>query len=321
MTHELDIKDDKASLAYTGPAPWHGLGQNLTENASMDVWKKEAGMDWEIKDSNISFQPNANDSYTEYKGLKALYRSDSKEQLSVVSDEYKVVQPGDVLDFFQDLVSLQKFKLSTAGCLYGGRIFWALADTGREFNVFGKDKVKGSLLLTTSCDGKMATKAMFTSVRVVCNNTLAIALKDDPKSASRVTHSSSFNPAKVKMELGVFDASWEIFKKNCEDLSKVKLADKMAEYYIRGLLEDPKKEADEQSLAIDKNISLIMERYKGGMGSEMTYGTLWGVLNGVTEYVDHGSRARIKDHALSGSWFGKGAELKIKAYNLALEMI
>jgi hypothetical protein len=72
---------------------------------------------------------------------------------------------------------------------------------------------------------------------------------------------------------------------------------------------------------VAKDIEGIMHRAKYGMGSDQAYGTAWGLVNGVTEFVDHESKARIADRALWASWFGKGAELKTKAYQAALELI
>jgi len=320
MAHEIAFVNGKASVAYVGDKPWHGLGQELTENASIETWKTEANMKWEIKDSPITF--NDGSATKTYTGNRVLYRSDTKEQLSIVSDEYRIVQPGEVLDFFQDLVSLQGMKLSTAGVLYGGRRFWALADTGRAAEVLKNDKIKGMLLLTTSCDGTMATNAMFTSVRVVCNNTLRLALNSvDTKSATRVTHRSVFDPAKIKSELGIFDNAWDKFKQSITDMSKVKLSDNDSYNFVKSLLVNPEREADKQAYTVERDVAAILNRAKTGMGSDMAYGTLWGVVNGVTEFVDHENRSRIADHALCSSWFGKGAALKSKAFESALALV
>lgn len=319
MAHQIAFVKGKASIAYVGDKPWHGLGQELTPDASIETWKKEAGMDWEIKDSPITF--NDGSCSRVYKGSRVLFRSDTGEQLSIVSDEYRVVQPGEVLDFFQDLVALQGFKLTTAGVLYGGRRFWALADTGREMDVLGKDRVKGMLLLTTSCDGTLATTAMFTTVRVVCNNTLTLAMNKDSKNATRVTHRSVFDPTKVKADLGLLDEAWETFKANIIAMCKVKMTDNDAYDFVKKLLVKPDREADKQPYTVERDVQAILKRVRNGMGTNRAYGTLWGVLNGITEFVDHESRARIPDHALWSSWFGKGSKLKTKAYEAALELI
>lgn len=319
MAHEIAIINGKASVAYVGEKPWHGLGQKLTENASLEVWKTEAGMDWEIKSSPAYY--NDGNGMKPFPGKRILYRSDTLDELAIVSDDYKVVQPGEVLDFFRDLVSEQGMTIETAGVLYGGRRFWALANTGQAFDVLGKDRVRGMLLLTTSCDGTLATNAFFTSVRVVCNNTLKISMNNDSKSAVKVTHHKVFDANKVKVDLGLFNSAWSKFKDNIIAMSKVKMTEKATAEFVRGLFANPEKEEEKQPYTVEKYVNDIIKRAKNGMGSNMTSGTLWGVLNGVTEFVDHGNRSRIPDHALWNSWFGKGADLKTRAYKTALELI
>ena len=105
-----------------------------------------------------------------------LYRSDTKAPLSVVSQRYHTVQPRDVLEFYRDLTEVSGYELETAGVLKGGRKFWALARTGQGAALKDNDQVNGYLLLATSCDGTLATTATPTTIRVVCNNTLTIAL-------------------------------------------------------------------------------------------------------------------------------------------------
>ena len=99
------------------------------------------------------------------------------------------VQPAEVLEFYRDLVSAGGFELETAGVLKGGKKLWALAKTGQETVLRGNDTVKAYLLLATSCDGTLCTTAQFTSVRVVCNNTLTLAHGSKASQLLRVRHS------------------------------------------------------------------------------------------------------------------------------------
>ncbi|MHB8123384.1 MAG: DUF932 domain-containing protein [Desulfuromonadaceae bacterium] len=320
MAHELYIKNGKAAIAYLGKDPmWHGLGQSLTDGASIETWKNESGMDWDIKESPVWFQDGAG--LKEYEGSKILYRGDTLEQLSIVGNQYKIVQPGEVLEFFRDLVEQQGMRLSTAGVLFGGRRFWALADTGRSSEILKNDMIKGMMLLTTSCDGTMATTAQFTSVRVCCANTLSLSLQKDGAKANRITHRSDFDPKKLKKDMGLLDNAWDTFMQNVKDMSKTKISDKASKDFIYNLIARPDTPVGEQPYTVAKDIEGIMHRAKYGMGSDQAYGTVWGLVNGVTEFVDHESKARIADRALWASWFGKGAELKTKSYQAALKLI
>lgn len=168
------------SMACVNETPWHGLGNRLTPNQPLEVWLQQAGMSWNIESSPVQYQER--DHLRQFNDAKVLYRSDSGDALSVVSPRYQVVQPREVLEFYKDLVDVGGFELETAGVLKGGRKLWALARTGQEAILKGDDLVKGYLLLATACDGTLATTAQFTSVRVVCNNTLAIATSDIPPS-------------------------------------------------------------------------------------------------------------------------------------------
>ena len=178
-------------MAYVGATPWHGLGSRLSPQQPLEVWQREAGMDWKIQDSPVHFKSDSIGtlgSIHTFSEQKVLYRSDTKAPLSVVSQRYQVVQPREVLEFYRDLTEVSGYEPETAGVLKGGRKFWALARTGQGTTLRGNDQVNGYLLLATSCDGTLATTATPTTVRVVCNNTLTIAL-DGVTNAIKVPHS------------------------------------------------------------------------------------------------------------------------------------
>ena len=158
-------------MAYTGQTPWHSLGNALPPQQSIDVWAREAGMDWNICSSPVRYmteQAGSLGSIMSFDDQKVLYRSDTKAPLSVVSDRYQIVQPREVLEFYRDLTEVSGFALETAGVLKQGRKFWALAKTGKETVLKGKDLVGGYLLLATSCDGTLATTATLTSTCGAC---------------------------------------------------------------------------------------------------------------------------------------------------------
>lgn len=175
MAHDIQ------TMAYTGKAPWHNLGNHLPEKQPIEVWAKAAGMDWRIQESTVRYDVEMPELGHQslimpFEDHKVLFRSDNKQPLSVVSKRYQVVQPQEVLEFYRDLTEQAGYELETAGVLKSGRKFWALARTGKEAVLKGNDVVKGYLLLATSCDGTLATTATPTTIRVVCANTLAVAL-------------------------------------------------------------------------------------------------------------------------------------------------
>ena len=320
MAHELHINEQGvASFGYVGEAAWHGLGQALTQDSPIEVWKKEAGFDWRINEVPVKFNNGTDDVI--FPDRIALFRGDTKAPLSIVSADYHVVQPDEVLEFFRDLVGDAGMYLETAGVLFGGKRFWAMANTNKFGVVNGNDKIKGNLLLTTSCDGTLATNAMLVSTRVVCNNTLRIAMAEDVKDRVRVTHSRQFDPKHIKDQLGLIDHSWEAFMGNVDKMAQQAIDAEKAREFVYNLIARPNLEAEEQPYTVAQTVDNILNRFRTGMGNQGK--TVWDLLNGVTEYADHNTSARNKvmDNKLWGTWFGKDANLKDRAYANALELV
>ncbi|MBP7579742.1 MAG: DUF932 domain-containing protein [Vogesella sp.] len=309
------------TMAYVGATPWHGLGNQLTEQQPIDVWLHEAGMNWTIEQSDVLFNVSQDGMHIRmHRDAKVLYRSDTLAPLSVVSPRYKVVQPHEVLHFYNDLVHAGGFELETAGVLKGGKKLWALAKTGQETLVRSGDRVKAYLLLATSCDGTLCTTAQFTSVRVVCNNTLQIAVGDN-LGAVKVPHSTVFDPLAVKDALGLGLSDWDVFMRNIKALSQRPISPEEARQYFADVLDEPMPVEDATP---SKAMQQLHALYSGaGMGSMLTgtRGTAWGLVNAVTEYVDHHRRARSSDYRLDSAWFGQGATLKQRAIHKSLILL
>ena len=232
-----------------------------------------------------------------------------------------MVQPEEVLHFYQDLVSAGGFELETAGVLKGGKKLWALARTGQETLIKGGDRVKAYLLLATSCDGTLCTTAQFTSVRVVCNNTLQMAVADN-SGAVKVPHSTKFDPQAVKEALGIGLSAWDGFIANIKDLANRPVSGVEATQFFGDVLDEPV--LDLEGGPTSKAMQQLTTLYSGaGMGSLLpgARGTAWGLLNAVTEFVDHQRRARNQDYRLDSAWFGQGAQLKTKALSTAMKLV
>ena len=315
------------TMAYVNETPWHGLGNQLAHNQPLEVWAQQAGMDWSIEASEVRFVAGDTGlgSIHAFPEQKVLYRSDTKAPLSVVSSRYQVVQPAEILEFYRDLTEVGGFELETAGVLKDGKKLWALARTGQSASLKGRDKVNGYLLLATACDGTLATTAQFTSVRVVCNNTLAIALGDGT-GAVKVPHRSQFDAQAVKRQLGIAISSWDGFMVRMKALSERKVTAESAEAYYRRVLTYPTANASDRVTATtnDSAIKAVQELFSGrGKGANLPSadGTAWGLLNSVTEFVDHQRRARSDDHRRDAAWFGHGATIKQKAWDEALKLV
>lgn len=314
-------------MAYVGATPWHGLGSALSPNQPLEIWQREAGMNWQIQDSPVHFKADAIGhlgSIHSFPEQKVLYRSDTKAPLSVVSHRYQVVQPREVLEFYRDLTEVSGYELETAGVLKGGRKFWALARTGQAMALKGNDQVSGYLLLATSCDGTLATTATPTTVRVVCNNTLSISLSGATH-AIKVPHRTRFDPQTVKKQLGVAVSQWDEFMYRMRTLSERKVQSKEALGFFMNVLCDINAHTPIPKVLPNKRaMENVQSLYEGkGRGADLVSarGTAWGLLNAVTQYVDHERRARSSEYRMDSAWFGQGAVIKQKALDAALQLV
>lgn len=319
MSHEIDMSNNRANFAFTGDRKmiWHGLGSELSQDSSIESWVEEAGFNWDINHSPVSF--NIGEKSNQFSGKRVLYRSDTEAPLSIVSNDYKIVQPKEILEFFRDLVGNAGMKLSTAGVLFGGKRFWALAETDKYNIINGNDPVKGNLLLCTSADGSLATQASFVSTRTVCNNTLRIALAEKSKGV-RVTHSRTFDPMEIKNALGLMDEAWDTFIANVNKLASTAVSDKAARKFVYDLIARPNVAAADQPYTIGVSLDSIMNRFKTGMGNNGE--TLWDLLNGFTEFHQYDmGRTKLPDTKLWNNFYGQDADRKDAAFAKALEMV
>lgn len=327
MAHLITIRENGfAETAFVGETPWHGLGQAIEQDASIETWAVQAGMDWTVEKAPVIYRiedDHLKGNIETFEGQNVLYRSDTKAPLSVVSDRYHAVQPRAVLEFFRNLVDVGGFKIQVAGTLQGGKKLWALAETGRYADVAKDDTVGGYLLLSTSCDRSLATTARFTSIRVVCNNTLQMALrKSQSQGVVSFTHLSRFDPVALQSKLMGAVGSFGTFMEMANHLQSQQMNAKAAEAFLAALIApiSQVKASAGQVVDITKNrtYAKILSLFDGeAKGSEMVGHTKWGMLNAVTEYYDHHLPSRSNDTRLDSAWFGKGDRVK----NNALELL
>lgn len=319
MAHMIDFSNDRANMAYIGKKPWHELGQEMQEGADLDQWRIAAGLNWQAIKTNELYRHNGE---IVESGDFILCRSDTGLKLGNCTDRYQPVQPATVIEFYRDLCSDYKFTIETMGSLDSGKRIWALAKTGDGFSVMGQDMIGSYLLLATSYDGTMATRAMFTSVRVVCHNTLTIANKD-AKSAISVPHSTNFDHNAVKIDLGIYANQLETFEDNVNKLARVTVGKQQALDFIFNLMKEKETELKDCSTRKTNIIGNVLSLFQGkaaGSGFKSADGTAWGLLNAVTQYVDH-EQGNNANNRFKSAQFGVGATLKDKAFQSLLALV
>ncbi len=342
MAHQIE------QIAYVGETPWHGLGNQLSPKQPLEVWAQQAGMDWRIESSNVSYMAQNERSQSiimPFEEQRVLYRSDTHAPLSVVSQRYQEVQPKEILEFYRDLTEQSGFELETAGVLKGGKKFWALARTGQSTALKSKDVSNGYILLATACDGTLATTAQFTSIRVVCNNTLAIALRGQSSSAGvvKVPHSTKFDAEKVKQQLGISVRAWDEHMYEMKQLTQRKVSQQEAKSYFDAVFNNSTmsiSDPEENIIQFYRNVAQQVQEKKPepngramnkaldmfngqGRGADLSSAkdTAYGLLCSITEFVDHERRAMSTDHRLDSAWFGAGAGVKQRGLEQALALI
>jgi phage/plasmid-like protein (TIGR03299 family) len=331
MSHQVE------KIVYVGETPWHQLGTKFVGGESFEQWILAAGFGWDAIARPLSYQ--ATNALGEQVAVnlashKVLVRSDLQTELGVVGKDYKIVQPKQIMEFFRDIAfaSGSRYTMETAGVLSDGKRIWALARTQNVIRVRGQDVILPYLLLGTTFDGKGSTFADYTSVRVVCNNTLTMSVGSHGERANvRIPHTSVFDEGAVKKALGLIEAAEDGAVANFEQTADVlagRAVDDKEMFNYFAALYGPKRE-EGQSVADLKvsdftdshkaTINELIALFKNGPGSHLVSaeGTAWGLVNAVTRFED---RRRPTLKGLASSQFGAGAHRKVDAVGAALAL-
>lgn len=320
MAHQLDTIS-RATVSYASTRrEWHGLGQLMPIGATVEEWQKAANMDYKIQRARIRFatQPL---SPTDYVGNLqtvddkiVLFRNDTFAPLGVVSESYKVVQPAEVLELFREWAAAGGVTIESAGVLFGGKRYFATAKLSETMCLDGtQDKLVLYALFSTSADGSLASEVRLVTVRVVCNNTLRLALNTG--AAYRVTHRSVFSIETAKSVIEAANKEFGAFMTMARDLAKIKVDADKAEDLTLKLVMKSSEEVARESAAFTKIMALFNGEAKGSE-FDTAHETAWGWLNAVTEYADHHVRARTDENRQASALWGPGDALKQKAVTL-----
>lgn len=279
MSHNIE------SMFYAGETPWHGLGTKVDEALSSEQAIKIAGLDWKVEPQPIQVVGGA-----VIKGMKANVRSSDHKVLGVVTDRYKVVQNEDAFAF-TDMLLGEGVKYETAGSLASGKRVWMLARMDST-DICG-DKVEPYLVFTNSHDGTGAVKVAVTPIRVVCQNTLTLALS----SAKRTWSTKHCGDIQGKMDdakktLGFANAYIESLKEESDKLTQiVVLAPQFADFITK--MFPLKEDASERQIAnIERQRKALAEIYNHKDDIQRFHGTAYGVLNAVADWMPHFVPAR-----------------------------
>ena len=314
MAHELEIINGQAQMAYRESAglPWHGLGTPVSDDMSPEEMMVAAGLDWSVEKVPTFIDYNGTKVET---GQEALVRSTDGKILTQVGKGWNPVQNSEAFDFFTDFVSAGDMVMDTAGSLKEGQIVWAMADVKDGFSLFNGDEVNGYLLFSNPHQYGKAIDIKFMMTRVVCNNTLAVALNEKGMPSVRINHRSEFDAEMVKQALGISHNKIEKFKEAAEFLGSKRYTDETLKRFFGNIF----GESNREGVDLSRTAQQAMECVENQPGDNFRPGTWWNAYNAVTYMADH-KLGRTADTRMASAWFGTNAKRKIDALDLAVDM-
>lgn len=327
MAHEIDQTTGKAAIFVTGEPAWHQLGTVVSEAQTSDAALKLAGLDWTVEQWPLLAQcPRLHEGRSEMTvpSMVANVRSDTQAVLGVVGAGYKPFQNVEAFQFFDALVGEKLAMYETAGALKGGKRVWILARLPQEVRIKGDDIVKPYVLLSNGHDGSMALRMLPTTVRVVCQNTLNLALGRASSSEGLVIYHYESLTRRVedaREKLAIVQRRVSEFTVEAQALAATEVSSDDLNAYFESLLPD-------QS---DKSQQKMLEAWLANFEAETNTlpgirGTLWAAYNAVSEWADHQKVTRGAnemdrlDNRLNSIWFGSANTIKQQAYAAALEI-
>lgn len=344
MSHELEMNaDGTAKMAWVGEVPWHGLGQEVAKGIGPAEIAKVAGADWSVEKRTLWVAENEKDprNFSAVPKQRALVRSSDDRVLTIVGEGWEPVQNSEAFEFFNRFCEAGDMHMDTAGVIdnRGVVTVFALAKLKDGFTLPGGDEITGHLLFSNPHQFGRAAVVEFTPIRVVCNNTLTMALAKGGASASDrgqyridINHKKKFDPKVAEIALGLAEGKLNSFKEAATFLTSKPAHKQDVDQFFRELFpinQTKKKPAGiilpsapvveiAVTPAFSRTASRLVELLETQPGAEMSRGTWWSAFNAVTAFTDH-EYGRTDNARLGSAWFGTNRRLKIKALNKAIE--
>ena len=274
------------AMFYTREKPWHGLGTMVAEAPNSKDALRLAGLNWKVLQEPV---------YTEneelIQGYKANVRDTDRKVLGVVTDRYKVIQNEEAFAFTDTLLG-EGVRYETAGSLQEGRRVWMLARLPREF-IIGGERISPYMVFSNTHDGSGAVKTALTPIRVVCNNTLNLALRTAKRSWSMIhTGDISGKIEEAKNTLLLADEYMTALGQEFENLRKIKLSEKQVLDYIKILLPMEENYSLLQKRGVEKLRADMKMRYFDAPDLKDVGNNGYRFVNAVSDFATHSTPRR-----------------------------
>ncbi len=274
------------TMFYTREKPWHGLGIRVEEAPTSADALRLAGLDWEVLQESVY-----TDMGDKIPGYKANIRSTDRKVLGVVTDRYKVIQNTEAFEFTDELLG-SGVRYETAGALLDGKKVWLLARLPREY-IIGGERISPYLVFSNTHDGSGAVRVAITPVRVVCNNTLNLAL-DTAKRSWSMIHTGDIKGKIQEAKDTLFRAEkyMDNLGKEFERLRKIKITDEQVKEYIELLLPVEKDATITQLRNVKKLREDMQRRYFDAPDLKDVGNNAYRFINAVSDFATHAEPLR-----------------------------
>jgi phage/plasmid-like protein (TIGR03299 family) len=323
MAHDIATANGQPAMMYCGPVPWHGLGTRLEGPATALEAIEAAGLSYQAELKELRTVEGRS-----VPQRRAVVRSDTGDVLGVVGKSYVPVQNSQAFSFLDAVVADGGLRYHTAGALGKGERVWMLAKLPGQIRIKGGDDVVDKfLLLSNSHNGTAALRIQYTPIRVVCSNTLNLALRHRGARSISIVHKGdlALKIEEAQRVLGFADMFFQDTEAKIDLLANHYPTTGQVEEYFKALYPD---RLDTGNNRIRNIRSQLKEIFETGIGMDIPAikGTSWAAFNALTEFVDHHRPTRTSDptlrksRRLESAWFGSGATLKARAWNEAIAL-
>lgn len=323
MPANIATTNGKPAFAYFGEEPWHRLGQKLDAPATAEEAVASAGLDYEITLTDVATVDGMMVPKT-----KAVVRYDNQTVLGTVSDKYVPCQNRQAFGFLDAVVAGGGLRYHTAGSLGRGEKIFLLAKLPGHIRVLNTDDlVNKYLLLSNAHDGSAALRVLFTPVRVVCQNTLSMALRQGSGQGVSIRHNGDL-AGKIRdaqRVLGLATTFYDDTHAKIDRLASLSPTSAQLETYFRALYPDPLQGEDGGKARQTRE--RLTDLFATGIGHDMPgiKDTWWTAYNAVTEMLDHRTyRGKTEQdratNRLQSIWWGTAARVKEQAWEAALDL-
>jgi phage/plasmid-like protein (TIGR03299 family) len=323
MAHNLATTNGRTAMMFCGEEPWHKLGTKLENPATAAEAIEAAGLNYQVELVPLFTQDG-----NQVPKRQGVIRADNHQVLGTVGQGYTLIQNAECFGFLDAVVADGGLRYHTAGALGQGERTWMLAKLPGSIRVKNTDDITDKfLLLHNSHDGSSALRVHFTPIRVVCQNTLAIAERNGRGQGISIMHKGDLG-TKVRQAqevLGLATRFYDDIQIKIDHLASYFPTHTQLEGFFKTLYPDPAEGKNKRA----ENVRAEMFRlFEQGIGQDIPgiRHTAWAALHAVTEYVDHRRPTRGQSEwektngRLQSLWFGSGSRLKAKAWDLALAM-